>query len=215
MTQPKKKPLAATVAPAARTPYTAARRGNDGAVNKTEAFGEALDRRMTEGFNLIHGRLDVIQEDVRENRRDIKGLRKELWDGLREAAADRVRLATKVDLEELRETAAADRRRMEQEAAADRRRLQDEAAADRRRLENKFDAAFTALRAEMNERFAAQERSLRELVGAVSKVAERTEAAAWTRRRFRVAVAAGASLLVIGVVLWPALERVVAALFGS
>ena len=290
MIQPKKKPVVATaaaVAPSPQTPYTAARSGKDRAVNGTEADGlaQALDRRVTEGFNLVHGRLDVIQEDVRENRRDIKELRKELWDGLREAAADRARLASKADLDQLgesaafdrrrvekeatadrarlasradldqlRESAAADRRRVEKEAAtdrarlasradldqlresaaADRRRVEKEAAtdrarlaskadldqlaksaaADRRRIESKFDTALATFRAEVNERFATQESSQRELIAMVSKVLERTEAATWTRRRLWVAVAAGTSLLVIGAVMRPLLERAAQVLFG-
>ena len=302
MIQPKKKPVvaaAAAVAPSPQTPYTAARSGKDTTVNGAEADGlsQALDRRVTEGFNLVHGRLEVIQEDVRENRRDIKELRKELWDGLREAAgdrarlaskadldqlgesaaadrrrvekeaaadraqlaskadlerlresaaadrrrvekeaaADRARLASKADLERLRESAAADRRRVEKEAAADRarlaskadldrlgesaaadrRRVEEQAAADHRRLEGKFDTALATFRAEVNERFATQESSQRELIAMVSKVLERTEAATWTRRRLWVAVAAGTSLLVIGAVMRPLLERAVAALLGG
>ncbi len=312
MIQPKKKPVAvaAAVAPSTQTPYTAARSGKDGTVNGAEADGlaQALDRRVTEGFNLIHGRLEVIQEDVRENRTDIKELRKELWDGLREAgtdrarlaskadldrlgesaaadrrrvekeaaadrarlaskadldqlgesaaadrhrvekeaAADRARLASKADLDRLGESAAADRRRVEKEAAADRRRVEKEAAADRarlaskadldqlgesaaadrrrveeqaaagrRRLEGKFDTALATFRAEVNERFATQESSQRELIAMVSKVLERTESATWTRRRLWVAVAAGTTLLVIGAVMRPPLERAVAALLGG
>ena len=198
MIQPKKKPVvaaAAAVAPSPQTPYTAARSGKDRAVNGAEADGlaQALDRRVTEGFNLVHGRLDVIQEDVRENRRDIKELRKELWDGLREAAADRARLATKADLDQFGKSAAA----------------------DRRRIESKFDTALATFRAEVNERFATQESSQRELIAMVSKVLERTEAATWTRRRLWVAVAAGTSLLVIGAVMRPLLERAVQILFGG
>ena len=260
MIQTKKKPVvaaAAAVAPSTQTPYTAARSGKDTTVNRAEADGsaQALDRRVTEGFNLVHGRLDVIQEDVRENRRDIKELRKELWDGLREAAADRARLASKADLDQLGESAAADRRRVEKEAAADwarlasradldqlresaaadRRRVEKEAAADRarlaskadldqlgksaaadrRRIEGKFDTALATFRAEVNERFATQESSQRELIAMVSKVLERTEAATWTRRRLWVAVAAGTSLLVIGAVLRPLLERAAQVLFGG
>ena len=229
MIQTKKKPVvaaAAAVAPSTQTPYTAARSGKDTTVNRAEADGsaQALDRRVTEGFNLVHGRLDVIQEDVRENRRDIKELRKELWDGLREAAADRARLASKADLDQLRESAAADRRRVEKEAAADRARLASKAdldqlgksaAADRRRIEGKFDTALATFRAEVNERFATQESSQRELIAMVSKVLERTEAATWTRRRLWVAVAAGTSLLVIGAVLRPLLERAAQVLFGG
>ena len=229
MIQPKKKPVvvaAAAVAPSPQTPYTAARSGKDTTVNGAEADGlaQALDRRVTEGFNLVHGRLDVIQEDVRENRRDIKELRKELWDGLREAAADRERLASKADLDRLGESAAADRRRVEKEAAADRARLASKAdldqlgksaAADRRRIESKFDTALATFRAEVNERFATQESSQRELIAMVSKVLERTEAATWTRRRLWVAVAAGTSLLVIGAVMRPLLERAAQVLFGG
>ncbi len=229
MIQPKKKPVvaaAAAVAPSPQTPYTAARSGKDTTVNGAEADGlaQALDRRVTEGFNLVHGRLDVIQEDVRENRRDIKELRKELWDGLREAAADRARLASRADLDQLGESAAADRRRVEKEAAADRARLASKAdldqlgksaAADRRRIEGKFDTALATFRAEVNERFATQESSQRELIAMVSKVLERTEAATWTRRRLWVAVAAGTSLLVIGAVMRPLLERAVQILFGG
>ena len=229
MIQPKKKPVvvaAAAVAPSPQTPYTAARSGKDTTVNGAEADGsaQALDRRVTEGFNLVHGRLDVIQEDVRENRRDIKELRKELWDGLREAAADRARLASKADLDRLGESAAADRRRVEKEAAADRARLASKAdldqlgksaAADRRRVEGKFDTALATFRAEVNERFATQESSQRELIAMVSKVLERTEAATWTRRRLWVAVTAGTSLLVIGAVMRPLLERAVQVLFGG
>ena len=260
MIQPKKKPVvaaAAAVAPSPQTPYTAARSGKDRAVNGAEADGlaQALDRHVTEGFNLVHGRLDVIQEDVRENRRDIKELRKELWDGLREAAADRERLASKADLDQLGESAAVDRRRVEKEAAADRARLASRAdldqlresaavdrrrvekeaaadrarlatkadldqlgksaAADRRRIESKFDTALATFRAEVNERFATQESSQRELIAMVSKVLERTEAATWTRRRLWVAVAAGTSLLVIGAVMRPLLERAVQILFGG
>ena len=229
MIQTKKKPVvaaAAAVAPSTQTPYTAARSGKDTTVNRAEADGsaQALDRRVTEGFNLVHGRLDVIQEDVRENRRDIKELRKELWDGLREAAADRARLASKADLDQLGESAAADRRRVEKEAAADRARLASKAdldqlgksaAADRRRIEGKFDTALATFRAEVNERFATQESSQRELIAMVSKVLERTEAATWTRRRLWVAVAAGTSLLVIGAVLRPLLERAAQVLFGG
>ena len=240
MIQPKKKPVvaaAAAVAPSPQTPYTAARSGKDTTVNGAEADGlaQALDRRVTEGFNLVHGRLDVIQEDVRENRRDIKELRKELWDGLREAAGDRARLASKADLDRLGESAAADRRRVEKEAAADRarlasradldrlgesaaadrRRVEAQAAADRRRLEDKFDTALATFRAEVNERFATQESSQRELIAMVSKVLERTESATWTRRRLWVAVAAGTTLLVIGAVMRPLLERAVAALLGG
>lgn len=181
MNQPNKKPaITGTVAAAPKAPYTAVRDAKGRSVNGTAADGAtlALDRRLTEGLNLLHGRLDVLQEDVRENRRDIKQLRQELWDGLKEAAAERGRLATKADLAALHESQ-------------------------------------NQLRAEMNARFAALEESNRQIIAIVSRIQERSEAAAWTRRRVLAAVAAGISLLVVGALLQPLLERVAAALLGG
>ncbi len=160
-------------------------------MNGTAADGAtlALDRRLTEGLNLLHGRLDGLHEDVRENRRDIKQLRQELWDGLKEAAAQRGRLAEKTELDRLRE---------EMHQGFDR-----------------LEASQRQLRAEMNARFAALEESNRQIIAIVSRIQERSEAAAWTRRRVLAAVAAGISLLVIGALLQPLLERAAAALLGG
>ena len=270
MNQPKKKPLAAAVvAGGSKTPYTATRDGKNGAMTGAgaDAFGQALDRRLTEGLNLIHGRLDVIQADVRENRGDIKGLRKELWDGLREANVDRGRLAGKAELDGLRaemnerfggleesqrELVGAVGRLVEHSASTDRRlggleqsqrelvgavgRLVEHSASTDRRLaaleesQRELRAEMSArlaaleesqraLRAEMNARLAALEESQGELIRQVSTVLERSSAAAWTRRQITVgvwvAVGAGTSLLVIGAVMRPVLERAVAALFGG
>ena len=192
MNQPKKQPpITGTVAAAPKAPYTAARDAKDRSVNGTAADGstQALDRRLTEGLNLLHGRLDVLHEDVRENRRDIKQLRQELWDGLKEAAADRARLAEKTELD----------------------RLRDEMHQSFDRLEG----SGRQLRTEMNARFAALEESNRQIIAIVSRIQERSEAAAWTRRRVLAAVAAGISLLVIGALLQPLLERAAAALLGG
>ena len=196
MNQPSKKPaITGTVAAAPKAPYTAARDAKDRSVNGTAADGStlALDRRLTEGLNLLHGRLDVLHEDVRENRRDIKQLRQELWDGLKEAAAERGRLAT--DLAGLRES---------------HNQFRAEVAARFTALEE----SQNQLRAEMNIRFAALEESNRQIIAIVSRIQERSEAAAWTRRRVLAAVAAGISLLVIGALLQPLLERAAAAFLG-
>ena len=264
MNQPEKKPraaAAAVVAPAAKRPYTAVRHGKDGPVTDTgvQTFNGALDRRVTEGFNLIHGRLDELQTDVRENRRDLKELRKEVWVGLRDASEERAqlasRLATKADLDgqrteingrfaatdASRERLGAEIRRAMREgfAAADvsRERLGTEirkemserfAAADesQRELRAEMNERFATaeesqrqLQAEMNTRFAALEASQRQLIGMVSKALAEKEAAAWTHRKITVgiwvAVGAGVSLLVLGTLLRPLLERVAAALFGG
>ncbi len=197
MNRPSKKPaITGTVAAAPKAPYTAARDAKGRSVNGTAADGStlALDRRLTEGLNLLHGRLDALHEDVRENRRDIKQLRQELWDGLKEAAGERGRLAT--DLAGLRES---------------QNQFRAEVAARFAGLEE----SQNQLRAEMNVRFAALEESNRQIIAIVSRIQERSEAAAWTRRRVLAAVAAGISLLVIGALLQPLLERVAAALLGG
>ena len=197
MNQPSKKPaITGTVAAAPKAPYTAARDAKDRSVNGTAADGStlALDRRLTEGLNLLHGRLDGLHEDVRENRRDIKQLRQELWDGLKEAAADRGRMAT--GLAGLRES-------------------QNQSRAEMAARFTALEESQNQLRAEMNIRFAALEESNRQIIAIVSRIQERSEAAAWTRRRVLAAVAAGISLLVIGALLQPLLERAAAALLGS
>ena len=179
------------VAAATKAPYTARREGKDRSVNGTEAneFAQGLDRRLTEGLNLLHGRLDVIQADVRENRGDIKELRKEVWKGFSEAAESRGRLVEKNEFDRHREE-------MHQRFAA-------------------LEESQRQLRAEMNARFAALEESNRQIIAIVSRIQERSEATAWTRRRVVAAVAAGVSLLVIGALLQPLLERLSAALFGG
>ena len=251
MNQPKTKPMAAAaaVAPTRKPPYTAARHGKDGAVTGAgaEGFGGALDRRVTEGFNLVHGRLDVIQEDVRENRRDIKEFRRELSAGLKDATAERARLAEKTYLDRLRAemnerfVAAEESQRQfraemnERFAAAEESQRQfraewnDRFAAaeeSQRQFRAEWNDRFAAseesqrhFRAEWNERFAASEESQRQLIGMVSKALAASEAASWTRRKITVgiwvAVGAGTSLLVIGAVMRPVLERVVQALLGG
>ena len=240
---------AAAVAPTRKPPYTAARHGKDGAVTGAgaEGFGGALDRRVTEGFNLVHGRFDVIQEDVRENRRDIKEFRRELSAGLKDATAERARLAEKTYLDRLRAemnerfVAAEESQRHfraelnERFVAAEesqrhfRAELNDRFAASeesqrhfRVELNDRFAASEESqrqFRAEWNERFAASEESQRQLIGMVSKALAASEAASWTRRKITVgiwvAVGAGTSLLVIGAVMRPVLERVVQALLGG
>ena len=199
MNQPKKQPpITGTVAAAPEAPYTAARDAKDRSVNGTAADGstQALDRRLTEGLNLLHGRLDVLHEDVRENRRDIKQLRQESWDGLKEASGERGRLATKTDLAALHESQS---------------QFRAEVAARFTALEE----SQNQLRAEMNVRFAALKESNRQIIAIVSRIQERSEAAAWTRRRVLAAVAAGISLLLVGAALQPLLERAAAALFGG
>ena len=218
MNQQKKKPVAvapaaAAVATPTRTPYTATRDGKDRSVNGAAAdgFTQALDRRVTEGFNLVHGRLDVIQEDVRENRRDIKEFRKELWDGLRGADIDRGRLAEKSELATLR--AEMNERFTALEAS------QRDLRAEMNERFGTLEASQRDLRAEMNERFGTLEASQRELIRKVSTVLERSTAVAWTRRRIAVGIlvgiGAGTGLLVIGAIMRPLLERVVAALIGG
>lgn len=228
MNQPTKKPLTAgAVAGATKTPYTAKRDGKERSVNGAGAdgFTQALDRRVTEGFNLVHGRLDVIQEDVRENRRDIKELRKELWGGLKDAAGDRARLAEKSELAALRAEMHEGFDRLEASQRDLRAEMNARFAAleeSQRQLNAEMNARLAALEesqrqlgAGMNARFATLEAGQRELIAKISTALERSPGVAWTQRQILVAVVAGISLLVTGALLQPLLERVGAALFGG
>ena len=69
-------------------------------------------------------------------------------------------------------------------------------------------------RTEMNRWIDILEDNQRELAKLIDEWIRETDADARSRR-IRVAVAAGTSLLVIGALLRPALERAVAALFGG
>ncbi len=261
MDQPKEQPRpTGAVAAAGKAPYTAARERKDRSVNGAAAdgFPQALDRRLTEGLNLLHGRLDLIHEDVRENRGDIKGLRKELWDGLKEAAADRAGLAEKAELAAItdsqqqlvgsvnrllehagntdRRFEAVDRRLaaleegQEQLVASVNRLVEHAANADRRfevvdRRLATLEEGQQQLVGSVNRllehaantdlRLTALEGGQRELIAKVSTSLERSEGVAWTRRQVLAGVAAGITLLVVGALLQPLLERVVAALAGG
>ena len=252
MNQPKTKSLAtaATVAPTRKTPYTATRHGKDEAVIEAgaEGFGGALDRRVTEGFNLVHGRLDVIQEDVRENRRDLKEFRQELWTGLRDAAGERARLAEKTAVDRLqesqRELSGMVNRLVERSASIEEQlaALEDSqrqlipmvsqwverSTSTEERLASLEDSQrqlipmvsrWVERSTSTEERLAALEDSQRQLIPMVSRALAENEAAAWTRRKITVgiwvAVGAGTSLLVIGAVMRPLLERAVQVLFGG
>ena len=189
MNQPKTKPMAAAaaVAPTRKPPYTAARHGKDGAVTGAgaEGFGGALDRRVTEGFNLVHGRFDVIQEDVRENRRDIKEFRRELSAGLKDATAERARLAEKTYLDRLRAEmnerfVAAEESQRHFRAELNERFVAAEESQRhfRAELNDRFAASEESqrhFRVELNDRFAASEESQRQFRGGVER----------TLRRFR------------------------------
>ena len=175
MNQPKTKSLAtaATVAPTRKTPYTAARHGKDEAVIEAgaEGFGGALDRRVTEGFNLVHGRLDVIQEDVRENRRDLKEFRQELWTGLRDAAGERARLAEKTAVDRLQES-QRELIGMVQTALERTERLPALEESHRQLVGtvNRLVERSTST----EKRLAALEDSHRQLVGTVNRLVERS-----------------------------------------
>ena len=188
-----------------------------------DGFPQALDRRLTEGLNLLHGRLDVIHEDVRENRGDIKGLRKELWDGLKEAAADRARLAERTELAALADSqqqlVGSVNRLLEHAANTDRRfEVMDRRLVTLEEGQQRLVGAVNRLvehAAHTDRRLAALEEGQRELIAKVSTVLERSEGIAWTRRQVLAAVAAGITLLVVGALLQPLLERVIAAFFAG
>ena len=73
MNQPKKKPAALTARGAVSSPYTVPGERPREVVNSTEAAElRALDRKLTDGLNLVHGQFAVLREEWREDRKELR-----------------------------------------------------------------------------------------------------------------------------------------------
>ena len=192
---------AAAVAGAVNRPYT---RPDAGRAPVTGAEAEALhalDRRLTDGLNLVHAELAVLREEVREIRRE----------------AIRDRKATAKEFSTIRQEMAAQAAVLRQEMAAgfaDVRQEMDAGFAD---VRQEMDAKFAALRQEMNTRFASIEAAIQNLAAATQNLAvasgKSLERGSWLRRL--AWGLGGVILLLIGALARPLGERVVAALFGG
>ena len=93
-----KREAAGAVAGAAERPYT--RLGDGEREPMTDAAGAAirgLDRKLTDGLNLVHGELAVIRDDFRELRNEMREGQKELRAEIHREAARAEKRADRTD----------------------------------------------------------------------------------------------------------------------
>ena len=189
MTQREKNRIAAApaVAGTAAGPYTRTRHEAEPMTGPGGSANLTLDRKLTDGLNLVHGEIVVLREDIRENRRE-------------------AREARDADRREAREAREADRREAREAREADRRETQ----AGFAKLEARIEARTDALRKEMAARFRGVEDSIQRLAVLTGRSLER---GSWIRRL--AWGFGGLALLLVGALARPLGERVIAAFLGD
>lgn len=196
----KKNPAAAAIAPAAR-PYThrGGRRppskrngGEQTAVTSAEWEAiHALDRKLTDGLNLVHEQLGVIRQERLEDRREFRQFRNEVRQEFKA-----VREETRQQIERLR----GDTRQQVGARGGDTGQRIHGLREDIRRQ-------FEGLREDNRQLIEG----LRELSAQVGTLLERSRGT----RRLVWGVLGALGLLAAGGVLRPVFDRVVAALFAG
>ena len=79
----KKNPVAATATGVVEGPYTGLGNGQEEIVSSAEmAAIRALDRKVTDGFNLVHGQFAVLRSERQEDREEFRDFRRQHRDGL-------------------------------------------------------------------------------------------------------------------------------------
>ena len=218
----KKNPAAAAIAPAAR-PYThrggqrpppERHGGEQTAVNSAEWEAiHALDRKLTDGLNLVHEQLGVIRQERLEDRQEFREFRNEVRQEFK-AVREETRQEFKAVREETRQEIEALRGETRQQFEALREDTKQQIEALRGETRQQFEALhedtkqqIEALRRDNRHQFEA----LRELSAQVGTLLERSRGT----RRLVWGVLGTLGLLAAGGVLRPVFDRVVAALFAG
>ena len=184
-------------------PYTDPGNGDQDTVNgQVAATIRGLDRKLTDGLNLVHGQLDVMRRERLEDRREFRETRAELK---AEIAAVEQKVETRVDALEQKFETRFDALEQKFDRRFDTRAQEVDSRLD------KIDRRFDALEQKFEARFASLEGAIRELTALTSTALERSLG---TRRLVRGVLGAFA-LLLAGGLLRPVFERAVQALLGG
>ena len=205
---------AAAVARVAAKPYTGrSDRDHDGMTAAGAEALQALDRRMTEGLNLVHGQLAAErqerQEGFRQAHEERNAIREEMHEGFRQAREEReagfglARKARETGFQQAQE----ERNAIRQEMHEGFRQAREERESGFARLERRMAEGFL----EFGERFARMEAAILKLTERVSVLEERTVGT----RRLVWGVLGGLALLIAGGVLRPLFDRAIAALLAG
>ena len=158
----------------------------------------ALDRKLTDGLNLVHGQSAVGRAERQEDREEFREFRRQHREDWKELKAELARV-----------DARAEQRTRESEARVEQRMngLDTRAEQRTRESETRFDEKFR----DMDARLASLEGAVRDLTAMVSKALERSSGT----RRLVWGVAGALALLFAGGAIRPLIDRAVAALLGG
>ena len=228
----KKNPVAAAATGVVEGPYTGLGNGQEEVVNSAEmAAIRALDRKLTEGLNLVHGQFAVLRSERQEDREEFRDFRRQHREDFRELQTEIARVDARAEQRtkelELRFTerlaevdARAEQRTKDLEVRFNERLTEVDARAEQRtkELEVRLTERLAEVDARAERRFAAVEarldrleNALLDLTALVNKSHERSSGT----RRLAWGVLGAVGLLLAGGLIRPLFERAVAALVGG
>ncbi len=180
-------------------PYTGLGDSEEEVVSSAEMGAiRALDRKLADGLNLVHGQFAVLRAERQEDREEFREFRRQHREDFKELRAE----IANVD-------ARAEQRTNESEVRIDQRLTEVDARAEQRtnELEARIDHRFAAVDARLDR----LENALLELTAQINKSLERS----FGTRRLVWGVLGAVGLLFAGGVIRPLFERVVAGLVGG
>lgn len=217
-------------------PYTGPGNEEQDTLNgQVAATIRGLDRKLTDGLNLVHGQLDVMRHERLEDRRELRETRAELKAEIGaverkfESRCDGMEKKFEGRFDALEQKLESHRDALEQKvegrSAGLERSFENRSTSLERRfdafeqkiesrftdMEQKVETCYHALEQKFESRFASLEEAIRELTALTSTALERSLG---TRRLVRGVLGAFA-LLLAGGLLRPVFERAVQALLGG
>ncbi len=191
--------MAVAAGESADKPYTGLGDREEEVVSSAEmAAIRALDRKLTDGLNLVHGQFAVLRAERQEDREEFREFRRQHREDFKELKAEIARV-----------DARAEQRTKESETRFDQRLTDMDARAEQRTKESetRFDAKFR----DIDVRLARMEGAIQDLAAQVSKALERSSGT----RRLVWGVLGALALLFAGGVIRPLFDQAVAALLGG
>ena len=221
MNEAKKNPVAAAATGVVEGPYTGLGNGQEEVVNSAEmAAIRALDRNLTDGFNLVHGQFAVLRSERQEDREEFRDFRRQHREDFRELKTDIARVDARAEQrtkelevwfnERLTEVdSRAERRAKELEVRFNERLTEVDARAEQRTKE--LEAGIAQRFGAAEARLERLEKALLDLTALANKSLERSSGT----RRLAWGVLGAVGLLLAGGLIRPLFERAVAALVGG
>ena len=199
----KKNPVANAATGVVEGPYTGLGNGEERIVSSAEMTAiRALDRKLTDGLNLVHGQFAAMRTERQEDREEFREFRRQHREDTRE-------LKRELKAEIARVDARAEQRTKELEGRLNERLAEVDARAEQRTKDS--EARMDQRSAEVDARFNRLENALLKLTAQMNKSLERSSGT----RRLVWGVLGAVALLLTGGLIRPLFERAVVALLGG